>query len=260
MTERLTADLRPKTHLRHEIKFLLNRTQHLALAGAVNQMLQPDPFGDDDGRYTVTSLYYDTADYKAYWDKVNGVKMRRKVRVRTYGNPVVTPETMVYLEIKQRTNVRIGKRRLRLPYSVAANFGDYAAELPNLTLSEQRTAAELHYLFDALHLQPTCVVSYHRAAYGNHADYPDLRITFDTDVRGRVENLSLLTADAGPLQMVLAPGWSILEVKVNQTIPYWLAQLLSRHGCTPRRISKYCAALERCEAIRRRQHIEMLKQ
>ncbi len=259
MTERVANDLRPKAHLRHEIKFLLNRTQHLALATAVNQVLRPDPFGDDDGHYAVTSLYYDTADYKAYWDKVNGVKMRRKVRVRTYGNPVVLPETVVFLEIKQRTNVRMGKRRLRLPYGVAANFGDYAETLPNLTAPEQRTAQELHYLFGALHLQPTCVVSYQRAAYGGHRDYPDLRITFDTDVRGRVENLSLLTTDAGPLQTVLAPSWSILEVKVNQTIPYWLAQLLSRHGCTPRRISKYCAALERCEAIRRRQHIEMLQ-
>lgn len=258
MTERVVETVRIKAHLRYEIKFLLNQQQHVALAAAINRVLQPDPFGDDDGHYAVTSLYYDTVDYKAYWDKVNGVKMRRKIRVRTYGSPVVTPETPVFLEIKQRTNVRMGKRRLQLPYAAAVNFQTVGDALANLTPAEAQMAQELHYLFATLHLQPACMVSYQRAAYGHHVDYPDLRVTFDTEVRGRIENLSLLTADTSAMQTVLAPGWAILEVKANQTIPYWLAELLNRHGCTPRRISKYCATLERCAAIQRRQHIEML--
>jgi len=258
MTEQGLETVRIKANLRYEIKFLLNQQQHRALAAAVNRVLQPDPFGDDDGHYAVTSLYYDTADYKAYWDKVNGVKMRRKIRVRTYGSPVVTPETPVFLEIKQRTNIRMGKRRLQLPYVAAVNFPEAGDDFPPLSPPEQHMVQELHYLFATLQLQPTCIVSYQRAAYGSHIDYPDLRITFDTDVRGRIENLSLLTAAMSDMQTVLAPGWAILEVKANQTIPYWLAELLNRHGCTPRRISKYCATLERCTAIQRRQHIEML--
>lgn len=248
-------EIRPKADLRHEIKFLVNRTQQRALLAALEQQLQPDVNADGDGRYLITSLYYDTPDYKAYWDKVDGFSFRRKVRVRVYGDQPVTPESPVFLEIKARSGTRMGKRRLRLPYADAVDFRDVPIDVANLSPTEQATAQELHYLFSALQLQPTCVVSYQRAAYGGHVDHPDLRVTFDTAVRGRIENLSLLATDAGAMTTILEPGWAILEVKVNQTMPFWLGELLSRHGCTPRRISKYCAVLERCRAIRRSQHI-----
>lgn len=255
-------DLRPKTDLRHEIKFLINQAQQQALLDDLGHQLRPDAYGDGAGQYLVTSLYYDTPDYKAYWDKVDGFDFRRKLRVRVYGAQRVDPETSVFFEIKARVGNRMGKRRVRLPYAVAIALaaqegtdttvnGEGAAA----TAADQRVLDELHYLFAALPLQPAAVVSYQRLAYGGHANHPDLRITFDTAVRGRVDNLSLLSADEGNSHTVLTPGWAILEVKVNQTIPFWLGELLSRHGCTPRRISKYCATLERCAAIRRRQHI-----
>jgi hypothetical protein len=253
-------DFRPKRDLRHEIKFLLNRSQQVALVEELSRHLQPDAHGEG-GQYAVTSLYYDTPDYKAYWDKVDGFKMRRKVRLRVYGDQAVLPATPVFFEIKARVGNRMGKRRLRLSYAdalVLAGQADSVASANTPALhdaADQRVFDELHYLFGALRLRPTCVVSYQRLAYGAHEDYPDLRITFDTDVRCHGENLSLLSADAGTMHTVLEPGWSILEVKVNQTIPFWLGELLSRHHCTPRRISKYCASLERCGAVRRRQHI-----
>lgn len=251
---------RPKSPLRHEIKFLVTHRQQVALLDALRGHLQPDAYGDGAGRYWVTSLYYDTPDHKAYWDKVNGYSFRRKVRARVYGEAPVLPETPVYLEIKERIGVRMRKRRLRLPYADAADFEAYIAEstqptIATLPVPEQQTRDELHYLFAALRLQPTCVISYQRAAWGGHAYYPDLRITFDTNVRCRMDNLSFLSADQGSIHTLLPPGWAILEVKVNQTMPFWLGELLSRHGCTPRRVSKYCAALERCAVIRQRQHI-----
>jgi len=249
---------RPKTALRHELKFLVNRAQQAALLERLSTTLQPDSHGDADGAYRVTSLYYDTPDYKAYWDKVDGFNFRRKVRVRFYGEEEITPASDVFLEIKARHGTRMGKRRLIVPYATAVHFADTADDsLPgNQTTARTRaTAQELHYLFSALQLQPACVVSYQRLAYGSHPDHPDLRVTFDTDVRGRIDNLSLLSADGGTTTTVLDPGLAILEVKVNQTIPFWLGALLSQQRCTPRRISKYCATLERCQAIRRRQHI-----
>ena len=35
-----------------------------------------------------------------------------------------------------------------------------------------------------------------------------------------------------------------MEIKVNQTAPFWLTQILSRHRCILRRVSKYCRVLE----------------
>ncbi len=252
---------RPKRDLRYEIKFLLDRSQYQAITAIVNEradQLQPDAYGDAQGQYGVTSLYYDTQDYKAYWDKVNGYRFRRKVRLRYYGDVEVLPETITYFEIKERMGSLMRKRRLNLSYAAALNLAKTATPTADLPAADQPTIEELTYLFSTLHLQPACIVSYQRTAYLGHADYPDLRITFDTDVRCRIQNLTLLSAETSGSQTLLAPGWAILEVKVNQTIPYWLAQHLSETGCTPRRISKYCASLERSNIIQRRQHIEML--
>jgi len=247
---------RPKSNLRHEIKFLINLRQQVALLEELRAYLQPDAHGDEAGQYLVTSLYYDTPDYKAYWDKVDGFRFRRKVRVRIYGNQPVLPETPVFLEIKERAGVRMGKRRLALPYATAMALAAQAdVPIPTTTAQDAQTLDELHYLFAALRLQPSSVVSYQRIAYGSHLHYPDLRITFDTDVRCRVENLSLLAADQSATHSLVEAGWAILEIKVNQTMPLWLGELLSRHGCTPRRISKYCASLERMDKIRQRSHL-----
>lgn len=251
-------DSRPKDDLRHEIKFLVNRVQQLALIERLATEMQLDTHGNQ-GQYLVTSLYYDTPDYKAYWDKVDGFDFRRKVRVRLYGEQQVVDTTPIFFEIKARVGNRMGKRRVALSYidamKLAAQEEEAIGEQATDLEADQQVLDELHYLFAALRLQPAAVVSYQRLAYGGHADYPDLRITFDTAVRGRVENLSLLSADEGASHTILPPDWAILEVKVNQTMPFWLGELLSHHRCIPRRISKYCAVLERSNAIRQRQHI-----
>ncbi|NUO84375.1 VTC domain-containing protein, partial [candidate division KSB1 bacterium] len=66
--------------------------------------------GDARGVYPITSLYYDTPDYKAYWDKIDGQRNRRKVRVRVYGNGVVSAATPAFVEIKARRIQFLNKR------------------------------------------------------------------------------------------------------------------------------------------------------
>ena len=74
--------MRIKEYSRHELKYLITREQREQLAQVLPEYMELDTHGDDQGRYPISSLYYDTADYKAYWDKVEGHKFRRKVRVR----------------------------------------------------------------------------------------------------------------------------------------------------------------------------------
>ena len=52
------------------------------------------------GGYPVTSLYYDTQSLRFYWEKIEGLKFRRKLRIRLYGCPSdAVDETPVYVEI-----------------------------------------------------------------------------------------------------------------------------------------------------------------
>lgn len=69
------------------------------------------------GGYGVWSLYYDSPpELRFYWEKIEGLKFRRKLRIRHYGDPVgVTDDSPpVCVEIKQRVNRVTQKRRITL--------------------------------------------------------------------------------------------------------------------------------------------------
>jgi SPX domain protein involved in polyphosphate accumulation len=241
--------------LRYELKYLLRRDQVKPLVAELHQTLRLDDHSGERGTYPITSLYYDTPDYKAYWDKLDGHRSRRKVRVRVYGDTTITPETPAYLEIKQRINKLMRKRRVALPYGDAVDFDGYYELGLARGHAEQALVHEAYYLYRTLQLRPTCVVTYDRMAFEGDARAPDLRITLDTNLRGRIHDLSLLSTGNVADQQVLGPEYAVLEVKANHNVPRWVAQLTARHRCTFYRISKYCMALERTQAIVQRQHI-----
>ena len=234
---------------RFELKFILERMLCHDLIPALEEHVRPDAQGDEFGRYLVTSLYYDSADYRAYWDKVEGHRFRRKVRVRIYGEQVVTPNTSCFVEIKQRQNKTIQKRRASLPYSEAVALCGAGAwvEDKDTPDCDRAVIEEVRYLQTSLKLQPACIVAYERLALGGTEYEPDLRITFDTDLTGRVRNLSLLRRSDIHNHMLLSPDLCVMEVKVNRRVPYWLTEVIAKYGCRLRRISKYCTALEHAE-------------
>ncbi len=172
------------------------------------------------------------------------------------------------MEIKARTDKLMAKRRARMPYARAIDFEAfeqlshksqrYNGEATGETENQDEASALLHevfYLYQTLQLRPAAVVTYDRLAFEGGENFPDLRVTFDTNLRGRVHDLSLLSLGTSDDVYFLPPDRCVLEVKVNHTVPYWLTRILSDHRCTLRRVSKYCMALETGAVIRNRQHI-----
>ena len=247
--------MRFKTKQRYELKYLLHRDQAEAVAGQLADYMVPDEYGDDRGHYLVTSLYFDTADYKAYWDKIDGHKFRRKLRLRVYGDQVVTSNTLVYVEIKQRLDKSLEKRRLLLPYGDAMAMDRVDAISEGLSEEERIVQSEVIYLAKTLQLRPACVVSYNRTALNGGEYDPGLRITFDGNLKGRIHDLTLRDQGYVENSYFLPPDWCIMEVKINHRVPYWLTEVIGVHGLLLRRISKYCAALENSKAILGRRHI-----
>ncbi len=247
--------MRIKHSNRYELKYVLTRSQYEHVVKELLDYLEPDPYGDEGGRYTVTSLYYDTADYKAYWDKLEGHRFRRKVRVRVYGVQVVTPDTRCFVEIKQRTNQTLQKKRVILPYSSAVVLCGLGKGADGEHASEQAVIGEVKYLYSTLELQPACVVSYDRLAFNGRAYDPGLRVTFDTNLKCRSHDLTLLSQSYADNRYFVPPDWCIMEVKVNNRVPYWLTEVIGKHRCTLRRISKYCTALEHCQVVLTSQRI-----
>jgi SPX domain protein involved in polyphosphate accumulation len=247
--------VRIKEYSRHELKYMLNREQCELLTEALATYMEPDAFGDAQGRYAITSLYYDTVDYKAYWDKIEGHKFRRKVRIRVYGEQTVTPDTTCFAEIKQRLNKTLQKKRVKLPYSSAAALCGAGQPVEGASEIDQAVIEEIQYLYYTLQLQPACVVSYHRLAFNGSEYDPGLRVTFDTNLKGRTHDLTLLSQGYAESHFFVPPGWCVMEVKVNYRVPYWLTELIGKHRCTLRRVSKYCTALEQSKVILQNQQV-----
>ena len=66
---------------------------------------------------------------------------------------------------------------------------------------------------------------------------PELRITFDRDLRWRQAELDLCAGDGG--EPLLPPGDVLMEIKTPAAAPVWLARLLSELKIFPVSFSKY---------------------
>ncbi|MDI7267677.1 MAG: polyphosphate polymerase domain-containing protein [Myxococcota bacterium] len=233
---------------RYELKYLLHVSRLGALVSDLVQFMSPDDHGDADGCYRVSSLYYDSPDLYFYRSKIEGLRFRRKLRVRVYPDgPGVGRSATAFVEIKQRMNRTIQKRRVVLPLGKAlALCAGTLDEWPPLDDADVTTASEITYLLRALQLRPTCIVSYRRRAFVGSRYEQGMRLTFDSLLEGRTTVLDLCVE--GPRHLFLPPDWVVMEIKVNDRVPNWVTSLVAKHECELTRISKYCAAVARSRA------------
>jgi SPX domain protein involved in polyphosphate accumulation len=151
------------------------------------------------------------------------------------------------VEIKQRINRTVQKRRLALPIEQAQALCVGQGQPSGLDPLDEQVANEVHYLALAKHLRPTAITAYLRRAFEGRQRNAGLRVTFDTDVRSRIHALEL-NANAEN-HLVIPPGWAIMEVKANEAIPVWVLALLAKHECQLCRVSKYCLGLARLKRL-----------
>lgn len=224
---------------RFELKYLVPARVRDALIADIRRQMRPDDFGTD-GVYSIASLYYDTKDLQCVRSKLDGTKYRRKVRIRAYGTVPESPADPATVEIKQRINRTVQKKRLALPLAEAYLLcaGELDLERPWPDERDTAVANEVTYLSRALHLLPMCVIGYQRRAFVGGPYEPQLRITFDQALWCRPGS-SLLSSD-GTRYQLLPPDWMVLEVKTDHAMPLWVSRMLARHEVSLTRFSKYC--------------------
>jgi len=225
---------------RYELKYIVDPQQVADLWAEMGGRLEADGHNGAHGGYKISSVYYDSEDLQCYWEKVDGEKNRRKVRLRTYLNEEGLPQGMSFLEIKQRINRTVQKRRTDLGMKDAQRFLQTGS--PPEGIRHPRVIEEIAYLRHAFQLRPTLVVSYKRKAfYGVFDD--GLRVTLDYHVKCRADALDAACGEWG--HYMLPPDRVVMEVKVNDKVPLWLSLLLGRFSIVATRISKYCRGVER---------------
>lgn len=229
---------------RYELKYVIHASKQRAIATDLLHFMTPDENGDPDGYYRVTSLYYDSPDLTFYRSKIEGLKYRRKLRVRVYPGDdprSLTKDSTAFAEIKQRMNRTVQKQRIVLPLDEALALCRGDLDPAGLEGQDAEAASEILYMQRSMGLRPRCVVSYRRRAFMGSRYEQGMRVTFDMRLQGRCSSL-VLTEPAKDYYFV-PPDWFVMEVKVNERIPTWMTSLLAKHECSLQRVSKYCSVI-----------------
>ena len=99
-----------QTFQRYEFKYLLNADMRKVIETEIQQFMNFDGFVHPElgNQYVVRSLYFDDPSSSAFFDKVDGVMIRQKYRIRTY-NYEWHQGLPIFLESKGRHNERTYK-------------------------------------------------------------------------------------------------------------------------------------------------------
>lgn len=200
---------------RYELKYILTAEQ----CDYLTQMLVGKMEVDKYGLTSIASIYFDTPDQRLVRASIEKPRFKEKIRLRSYG--LSKPGGTVFLELKRKANGLVYKRRISTTEDEANRFLNKECELA----SSSQIAKEITYFRDFYqNLVPAYLIIYDRVAYFEPGG--DLRLTLDRNPRYRTSNLNLMTSMEG--SPLLPEGSGILEIKVQQAMPLWLTDILSR--------------------------------
>jgi len=232
-----------KEKLRYERKYLV--PNHLL--DALRKRLAPftvyDSFGitnkNNLKQYTVRSVYFDNRALDFYYEKGDGILLRRKFRIRTYNNQ--TEDSKVVFEIKRKIENRIKKYRAFASYNKLSQIlenPDIERYIIPTKEDSYDDAKRFFYHYIKYQLVPTSLVVYEREAYFGKFDC-DTRITFDKDIRSKI-NPEIADIYSESNLKHLFKSHFILEIKYyRDTMPNWARNIVGEFNLRHEALSKY---------------------
>ena len=204
-----------KTASRQEHKYYISADSARLLCSQLGSLLRTDPHADPNGGYLIRSLYFDSVDYRAFREKIDGIKERSKYRLRFYN----FDESFLVFEKKERDGDACRKISEEVSKGTALQLvrGE-RVDLPGPLLTEYNS------LVDKEGLRPAVIVDYYRYAYA--WPFSDVRVTLDCDLTTPLWEKDLFDPDL-PHYPVYGEGEALLELKFNECVPDFLEGLLA---------------------------------
>jgi len=213
---------------RHEYKHELRPADLLAIRPRLTAIMRPDPHAVG-GTYRIRSLYFDTPRDKALREKLDGVNLREKFRIRCYnGNYDV-----IHLEKKSKRGGLGTKASAPLAAQEVRDILE--GRLDWMMDSGRPLVQELYCKMRYQNLRPKTLVDYTREPFiyepGN------VRVTFDTDLRTALSCTDLL--DPGCPTVPAGDAPILMEVKWDEYLPDIIRDAVWVPGRRASAFSKY---------------------
>ncbi len=213
---------------RHEWKHIINYADMLTLHSRLSAVMKRDKHAIG-GAYQIRSLYFDTISDKALHEKIDGVNIREKFRIRFYNGDT----SFIVLEKKSKINGLCAKESCRITKEEAQKIVD--GDVGWMTESGKPLCQELYSKMISQGLKPKTIVDYIREPFvfgpGN------VRVTIDYNIRTGAFRTDFLN----PETLTLPAGNSpiILEVKWDEYLPDIIKAAVSIPGRRVSAFSKY---------------------
>jgi len=203
---------------RYEKKYLLTNEAYRKLVPELMKHMTADRYG----KYTISNIYFDTDDFRLIRDSLEKPAYKEKLRLRLYGD--ADEDKTVFAEIKKKYKGVVYKRRIPLSLRDARRYLVYGIrpKLDDRRFTERQIFREIDYMKNRYGLKPAVFIAYDRIALAGTED-PELRVTFDMNIRCRNTKLDLAEGKHGT--QLLKPGTILMEVKIPGAMPLWMAEL-----------------------------------
>lgn len=211
---------------RYEKKYMLTDRQYEDFIIGMSEYMKSDIYGQT----TNCNIYYDTDNWDLIRKSIERPVYKEKLRVRSYGVPQSGDK--VFVELKKKYEGIVYKRRIAMGAELTEK---YLAGGQRLSPGTQ-IGREIEYFQKIYKSEPKVYIAYDRTSFAGKED-SELRITFDRNIRYRDYDLDLRCGDFG--EGLLPEGSVLMEIKVPETAPMWMAKLISKLEIRPISYSKY---------------------
>ena len=224
--------MKQELRYRHELKYEITFLEYIVLQRRLKLLMLPDGHVKPDGTYKICSLYWDNFQDKALHEKICGLTVREKFRIRYYNDD----PSFLKLEKKSKVN------RLYLKETCPITVDDCRKLLDgNYTWMLDSPNALIHeFYLKIMHqqLRPKTCVIYEREPF----TYPagNVRVTFDRKIQSGMYQTDFLSPNLTKLPAPIQKD-IILEIKYDDFLPEMIQDIIQTGASRAQAFSKYAA-------------------
>ena len=214
---------------RHEYKYVSPEGLLSSLQRRLSAIMPLDSH-TSGGQYAIRSVYFDDLYDTCFWENEDGADPREKFRIRIYG----ASKNRITLELKRKERGKCLKTSC--PISLDTCEEILEGKIPHLESSQPYLLKKLISQMQFRAMRAVVIVVYERVPFvwqtGN------VRVTFDRNIRSSSKLSSFFDEDL-PCRPVLPTGVNMMEVKFDELLPDFIAQMLETRVLQQTAFSKY---------------------
>ena len=212
---------------RVETKYVLKSEEYKELLKAIDEHIEKDKYYYS----TICNIYFDNDNFSLVRNSIEKPVYKDKFRIRSYGVPKESDK--VFFEIKRKYKGTVYKRRVSAKLSEVEEYlrtGKYPEK------ANTQIMKEIDYFFKIYDLKAKVFIAYDRYSY-LEKDNSNFRITFDKNIRSRLDDIKLEDGDRG--EILLKDGRVVMETKTLGAYPKWFVDAISKLKIYPKSFTKY---------------------